>query len=74
MPRDEQASRASQKGPFLRRREQVPTDTYETRLKDTLLLQVTTLAARIEVPSAFATAWLDGTFIPASYVIGKRLR
>ena len=40
-------------------KEQVPEDTYETRLKDTVLLQVTELVARIAVPSAFAVAWLE---------------
>jgi hypothetical protein len=64
----------AQKGAVLRRREQVPADTYETQLKDTLILQVTDLAARIEVQSAFATAWLDWTFIPASYMIGNGLK
>lgn len=39
-------------------KEQVSTDTYETRLKDTILLQVTDLAAQNAVPSA-ALLWLE---------------
>jgi DnaA-like protein len=36
-------------------KEQVPEDTYETRLKDTALLQITNRAARIAVPSTVKT-------------------
>jgi hypothetical protein len=42
-----------------RLKEQVPAATYETWLKDTVLLQVTDQAAQIAVPSAFAVAWLE---------------
>jgi hypothetical protein len=42
-----------------RLKDQVPEATYETWLKDTVLLQVTDRAARIAVPSAFAVAWLE---------------
>jgi phage replication O-like protein O len=42
-----------------RLKEQVPAATYETWLKDTVLLQVTDQAARIAVPSTFAVAWLE---------------
>jgi phage replication O-like protein O len=38
---------------------QVSADTYETRLKDTILLQVTDSAARIAVPSRTVLAWLE---------------
>jgi hypothetical protein len=42
-----------------RLKEQIPAATYETWLKDTVLLRVTDRAARIVVPSAFAVAWLE---------------
>jgi chromosomal replication initiation ATPase DnaA len=42
-----------------RLKEQVPEDTYETWLKDTVLLQVTDIAAQIAVPNAFAVVWLE---------------
>jgi hypothetical protein len=42
-----------------RLKEQVPAATYETWLKDTVLLQVTDQAAQIAVPNAFAIAWLE---------------
>lgn len=42
-----------------RLKEQVPSATYETWLKDTVLLQVTDLAAKILAPSPFAIAWLE---------------
>ena len=42
-----------------RLKEQVPAATYETWLKDTVLLQVTDLAAKILAPSPFAIAWLE---------------
>jgi phage replication O-like protein O len=38
---------------------QVSVDTYETRLKGTILLQLTDSAARIAVPSSAALAWLE---------------
>jgi hypothetical protein len=40
-------------------KEQVPVGTYESRLKDTILLQVTDLAAQIAVPSGAALLWLE---------------
>jgi chromosomal replication initiation ATPase DnaA len=49
----------SQKRTFLRLKEQVLADTYETQLIDTVLLQVTDVAARIAVPSTTALAWLE---------------
>jgi chromosomal replication initiation ATPase DnaA len=49
----------SQRGPFLRLKEQVPEDTYETRLKGTVLLYMTDLVLRILVPSTAAFAWLE---------------
>jgi DNA-binding transcriptional regulator YhcF (GntR family) len=42
-----------------RLKEQVSATTYETWLKDTVLLQVTDQAAQIAVPSTFAIAWLE---------------
>lgn len=53
------SGKVSQKRTFLRLKEQIPEETYETRLKDTVLLQVTDMVARIAVPSAFAVAWLE---------------
>jgi hypothetical protein len=44
---------------LMRLKEQVPVATYETWLKDTVLLQVTDLVAKILVPSPFAIAWLE---------------
>jgi hypothetical protein len=49
----------SQKRTFLRLKGQVTEDIYEIRLKDTVLLQVTDLAARILVPSTTALVWLE---------------
>jgi chromosomal replication initiation ATPase DnaA len=40
-------------------KEQVPEDTYETRLKGTVLLYMTDLVLRILVPSTAALAWLE---------------
>jgi chromosomal replication initiation ATPase DnaA len=48
-----------QKGSLKGLNKQVPADTYETRLKDTVLLQITDLAARIGVPSGAALLWLE---------------
>jgi hypothetical protein len=47
-----------------RLKEQVPAATYETWLKDTVLLHVTDQAAQIAVPSAFAIAWLERRMYP----------
>ena len=59
-------------------KEQIPSATYETRLKDTVLLQVTDLVARIAVPSAFAGVWLERRMYRQIYnamkgVLGKDL-
>ena len=61
-----------------RLKEQVPKNTYETRLKDTMLLQVPDTAARILVPSANALLWLERRLYGQIYnamkgVLGKEV-
>jgi hypothetical protein len=54
----------SQKPTLKRLKEQVPEATDKTHLKDTVLLQITDLAARILVTSTFALAWRERRMYP----------